>query len=342
MEKVEQKRRQRSLFSGLRSRPIKPEKVEGSKPEKVEGKRRKPEKVERGKPKDMRKKNPQLPFDVLTKIFDLLSLEEITEFTNETYWRSRCKTFFGVTRPLSLKECKSYQSFLISVDIPSAGLYKLFKEAVDKSWRITYIMHDHIHKYFGEAMDLFFNSFTKYKGDHYEDDPDIQADWDSYKKTVENGCLLNFCTLASYQTSFVDAYCSKFMKLFKDQPACYISHDYDVDYEENFEDVEELVVAVLPILMKGSCIKKATDLIWDYHVCSKSIDEWAYANEDRIAQGDVLKARVLYKWLKDYIEVDIPGPFPMKADGSDWYKARENAKAQYWAFIINDDFSLDL
>jgi len=279
MEKAEQKRRQRSLFSGLRAKPTKP------------------------------KKTPQLPFDVLTKIFDLLSFKEIGEFTNEPYWRSRCKTFFGVT-----------------------------KKVAYKSWRITYKVHDYVHRNFDKIMDDIF-SCPRFSLFH----PPCICQNHNYKWIASSGRLRKFCNFASYQTKFVDAYCSKFMDLFKEQTPCLMTYDIDDScYEEDFKAVEELVAAVLPILIEGSCIKKATDLIWEKLHPSESLEEWPEENPDYVEFGGLIKARVLYKWLKDYIEVDIPGPFPKKEDGSDWHKARGNAKAQYWAFVASFSSPVDI
>jgi len=77
----------------------------------------------------------------------------------------------------------------------------------------------------GNAQAQYWAILKKYKGDFYEDDPSIEEDWENYKEIAENGCLLKFCTLASYQTKFVDAYSAKFMDLFKEQYVSTIKAD---------------------------------------------------------------------------------------------------------------------
>lgn len=253
-------------------------------------------------------RKPRLPTENIWQIFDYLSFEEAQPFGDELYWKRRCEKDFGV---------------LVKIG--------------HKSWRMTYKTHDTIHRRFEKLLEKIFRSFTKYKGGFYERDPSIRKDWKNYIRIRDNGKLRKICSLASFQTKFVNKYCEMCLtKIFKTYPY-YVGMDYS---EEPADNLVALCLALSPLLRQGNCLTKASDFIklsWDPDSVDL-IEEWASENEDMVMEY-LPWFRALYQILEDKITIDIPGPFPKPN------QFRKGgllaAHQQFWAFITHPEYPVD-
>lgn len=216
-----------------------------------------------------------------------------------------------------------------------------------KSWKLTYKVHMYIHTIFPTLIKEIFSSFTKYKGDSYEDNPETEKIWRFYRKITENRLLTKICNWASLQSKFLNQYTELVLKEFNNVYPSYIKEDYIGCYDEDYKAVEELVSSLAPIFKRGEVIKVASDFFKfisfpEELTASDLIDEWAADNED-LVERDLIKIRVLYQLFKDDIIMDIPGPIPSYPDDNTIKgNFKGTAQQQLWAFIINEDFPIDM
>jgi hypothetical protein len=268
----------------------------------------------RKKPEVRKKK--QLPIELIEKIFENLSFKEVGEFHNENFWKRKCNINFGVEKKIPYK-----------------------------SWRLTYKIHELVNKRFKKIIKKIFRSFTKYKGDSYEDDPTILRDWEFYREIVSNGRLRKICSLASLQTKFLNGYIELcYKKLFRTYPYN-ISEWCGDDYEDHYKSVSELILALSPILMKSDHFKTASDFLdspymTNVYTPTDTIGEWAEENEDLI-ESYLLYLRVLYQLFKESILVDID-PILNRRNWRRTLNGRPLGREQAWSFIIHPDYPIDL